>query len=49
VNVTVLSGDLLGDDGPEWANRGDNSYHVVTAVLLGHCRLDGFTVSGGHD
>ncbi len=48
VNVTVLSGDLLGNDSPEWSNRGDNSYHVVTAVLLGHCRLDGFTVSGGH-
>jgi predicted outer membrane repeat protein len=47
-NVTVLSGDLLGDDGPDWSNRSDNCYHVVTAVQLGHCRLDGFTITGGH-
>jgi hypothetical protein len=29
-HVTTLSGDLLGDDGPGFANYGDNSYHVVT-------------------
>jgi hypothetical protein len=28
--VTVLSGDLLGDDGESFANRGDNCFHVVT-------------------
>ncbi len=27
---TILSGDLLGDDGPDRANNGENSYHVVT-------------------
>ena len=27
---TRLSGDLLGDDGPGFANNADNSYHVVT-------------------
>lgn len=49
-NTTILSGDLLGNDGPDFANYEDNSYHVVvngggtndTAVL------DGFTISGGN-
>ena len=27
---TVLSGDLNGDDGPEFVNNDENSYHVVT-------------------
>jgi hypothetical protein len=54
---TVLSGDLLGNDGllvhpysmigdP---NRYDNSYHVVTAVGTDATAvLDGFTITGGH-
>ena len=46
---TILSGDLNGDDGPDFANNGDNSYHVVTgsgtdAMAI----LDGFTVTGGN-
>ncbi|MCH8147766.1 MAG: hypothetical protein IH987_07195, partial [Planctomycetes bacterium] len=47
---TILSGDLTGDDAPSFANRSDNSYHVVTyddpsafGVIFG-----GFTISGGH-
>ena len=47
---TILSGDLGGDDAPEFANRTDNSYHVVlyddpnaSGVVL-----DGFTVTAGH-
>jgi len=47
-HVATLSGDLNGDDAADFANRDDNSYHVVytdgqdaTAVL------DGFTISGG--
>ena len=28
---TILSGDLLGDDGPAFTNNDDNAYHVVTA------------------
>ncbi|HOV76684.1 MAG TPA: choice-of-anchor Q domain-containing protein [Sedimentisphaerales bacterium] len=46
-NVTILSGDLAGDDGPNFANYGENSYHVVTtaAVFTG---LVGFTVTGGN-
>ena len=47
---TMLSGDLNGDDGPNFENIGDNSFHVIhgnqspdsTAVL------DGFTVIGGN-
>ncbi|HWB37360.1 MAG TPA: hypothetical protein VHA75_15185, partial [Rugosimonospora sp.] len=30
--ATVLSGDLLGDDGPDFANTADNSYHVVRVI-----------------
>jgi hypothetical protein len=46
---TILSGDLNGDDGPDFANNSDNSYHVVTgsgtdAMAI----LDGFTVTGGN-
>jgi hypothetical protein len=48
-NETVLSGDLNGDDGPAFANRGDNSYHIVTMNDVGSdTALDGFTVRGGH-
>ncbi|GAB3510501.1 hypothetical protein GCM10027341_48930 [Spirosoma knui] len=48
---SILSGDLNGDDGPNFANTSDNSYHVIrndgnrldnTAVL------DGFVISGGN-
>jgi hypothetical protein len=49
VNVTILSGDLNGNDGPNFANYSDNSYHVI----IGHYTdastiLDGFTVRGGN-
>jgi len=46
---TILSGDLNGDDGPDFLNNADNSFHVVTAgPLCADCGLDGFTVSGGN-
>ncbi len=49
VNVTILSGDLNGDDGPNFANYGDNSYHVLTASGVNATAiLDGFTVLGGN-
>ncbi|MFN8473345.1 MAG: choice-of-anchor Q domain-containing protein [Anaerolineae bacterium] len=48
-NNTVLSGDLNGDDGPNFANNGDNSYHVVTGSGTDNTAiLDGFTISGGN-
>ncbi len=48
-NMTILSGDLNGDDGPDFANNGENSYHVVRSVGAGPgARLDGFTITGGN-
>ena len=55
---TVLSGDLLGDDGvpdhshhPAWhRTRSDNCEHVVTGVQVTAATvLDGLTVSGGNN
>jgi hypothetical protein len=45
-NVTVPSGDLNGDDGANFANNGENSYHVVTGA--DRAILDGVTTSGGN-
>ena len=46
---TILSGDLNGDDGPDFANNGENSYHVVTGSGTDAiATLDGFTVTGGN-
>jgi predicted outer membrane repeat protein len=47
-NPTILSGDLLDNDGPDWTNRIDNSIHVITATNVNDCTVDGFTVRGGH-
>ncbi len=48
-NGTVLSGDLDGNDGANFANNGENSYHVVVAFGTdATAKLDGFTVSGGN-
>ena len=47
-HLTVLDGDLARDDGPGFANRGDNSEHVfVMDVSLGS-RIDGFAIRGGN-
>jgi parallel beta-helix repeat protein/predicted outer membrane repeat protein len=49
LNPTTLSGDLLGNDGSDFTNYGDNSYHVVTGSGTDATAvLDGFTVSGGN-
>ena len=46
---TTLSGDLLGDDGNDFQDNDENSYHVVIgSAPSGAGTLDGFTVSGGN-
>lgn len=53
-NVTVLSGDLAGDDvvGVFTSNRADNSIHVLeilpSAEPTDRAIVDGFTISGGN-
>lgn len=43
---TILTGDLLGDDGPDFTNYSDNARHVVTAAA--GAILDGITIAGGN-
>ena len=44
-NKTILSGDLKGDDGPDFAQNDENSYHVVTARRTDRTAvLDGFII-----
>jgi len=48
-NVTVLSGDLIGNDAQNFQFRADNSVHVLTANgVTTTARLDGVTVTGGN-
>ncbi len=48
-NESCLSGDLLGNDGSNFSNYGDNSYHVVTASNTNSTAvLDGFTIRSGN-
>ena len=45
---TILSGDLNGDDGPDFADSVENSYHVVTGSWTDASPiLDGFTMTAG--
>ena len=45
---TILSGDLNGDDGPDFTNKGDNSYHVITSNGCGpDTVLSGFVITNG--
>jgi hypothetical protein len=47
-NLTVLTGDLNGDDGPGWTGMSENSYHVVTAINVdASAVIDGFTITRG--
>lgn len=44
-HITVLSGDLNGDDQPGWVNMSENSDHLVTASGANSTAvLDGFTI-----
>ena len=46
---TILSGDLNGDDGPDFANYSENSYHVMNGSGTDETAVfDGFTVTGGN-
>ncbi|MCH7925185.1 MAG: hypothetical protein IIC51_06590 [Planctomycetes bacterium] len=46
---TVLSGDLAGNDGPNFQNYDENSYSVVRGSALSEeTRLDGFVIRGGN-
>jgi len=48
-NETILSGDLKGDDGPDFTNYDDNSYHVVIGGRTDETAfLDGFTITSGN-
>jgi hypothetical protein len=46
---TILTGDLNDDDGLNFANNGENSYHVVTGSGTDETAvLDGFIITGGN-
>jgi hypothetical protein len=46
-NLTILSGDLNGDDGPNYANYGENSAIIVNNTQIDNTAvLDGFTITG---
>lgn len=53
-NETILSGDLVGDDGPlnqfgSWSGQNNNAMHVVRATACGPAtRLDGFVIQRGY-
>ncbi len=48
-NETILSGDLNRDDGPDFANTAENSFHVVMGSGTDvSAILDGFRVTGGN-
>ena len=49
VYETFLSGDLLGNDGTDFANNYENSYHVVTGSGTNDTAvLDGFIITAGN-
>jgi len=49
VYETILSGDLAGNDEPDFANNVENSYHVtVSSGTDPNTVLDGLTITGGN-
>jgi len=48
-NVTILNGDLLGNDALTLDSTADNSFHVVDASFTGDSAvIDGFTIVAGN-
>ncbi len=48
LHETILSGDLNGDDGPDFANTSENSYNISHIDwATGTTTLDGFVFKGG--
>lgn len=46
---TILSGDLLGNDGPDFQNNQENSYHVISGFMIAQgTELSGCTVIAGN-
>ena len=46
---TVLTGDLLGNDGPDFTNNDENAFHVVFALTVDQAAiLDGFMITAGN-
>lgn len=46
---SILSGDLNGNDGPNFADYADNTYHLTTGTSTNATAvLDGFTIRGGN-
>lgn len=47
--TTILKGDLMENDGLDYAHANENALHVVTALDVdATAQLDGFTVQGGN-
>lgn len=48
-NITILSGDLSGNDAANFINYTENSYHVIRATKVDNTAiLDGFTIQSGN-
>jgi len=49
-NISILSGDLAGNDGLNFSNNDENRYHVVRAYLTTsqETYLDGFIITSGN-
>lgn len=48
-NVTILSGDIAGNDTPSGGNMGENSFNLfVGSNLTAPAIIDGFTLRGGN-
>ena len=49
--TSILSGDFLGNDGPNFSGMGENAYHVLLMFENNTTRdllIDGFTILGGN-